>query len=342
MVTIAVSLIIFLVLLVCGLYVKVPYVAMGQGLTVNTLGALDEDAQDPLPVIGIEGAEVDETTGNLNLTTVSVTDGLSLFSAIGRWMSGDYTLSPRDRVLDPTLTTEELRESSRREMEGSETAATIAALRHLGRPTSLVVADVVPDGPSQDVLQFEDEILSIGGTPVGTTADVLEIMSETDPGTVLPIEIRRGDRTETVEVTVGEHPQRASIGYLGITPTVINVDDDLEITYNVGSIGGPSAGLMLSLALIDKLSEGELTHGLFIAGTGTIDDGGQVGSIGGVVHKTKAAAEAGATVFLVPEGNCAEAAADAPDGLDLVKVTDLDSALDALDAIGDGRPAPSC
>ena len=85
-----------------------------------------------------------------------------------------------------------------------------------------------------------------------------------------------------------------------------------------------------------------MTHGKFIAGTGTITDDGQVGPIGGITHKTRAAKDAGATVFLVPARNCAEAVSDRPDGIELVKVETLDGAADALDAIGSGRPAPSC
>lgn len=335
--TVAVTVLVFVLLFFLGTTVRVPYVALGPGPTVNTLGSYDGKS-----VVDVSGAPVDPTTGNLNLTTVSVTDGLSLFQAISMWFSGDYSLTPRDRIYPPGKSDEEVRQGNQQEMSGSEDNATAAALTHLDRPTKLIVAEVAADGPAGEVLKKDDVILGIDGQPASTTEQVQTVVRGKKPGDVVSIEIRRGEATQTVQVTLGARPDDKNAGYLGVTPAVVNADPNLKIDYNVGDIGGPSAGLMLTLAVIDKLSPGELTHGKFIAGTGTIDPSGTVGPIGGITHKTQAAREAGATVFLVPEANCTEAKDDAPDGLDLVKVTDLDSALSSLEAIGAGQDAPHC
>ncbi|GAC66591.1 hypothetical protein GS4_03_00390 [Gordonia soli NBRC 108243] len=328
---------VFVALLLVGTSVQVPYVALGPGPTVNTLGEVDKT-----PVVDIQGAPTDPTTGHLNLTTVSVTDRLSLFQSIGMWMSGTYTLEPREKVFPPDQTADQVRQENQQQMTGSEDSATIAALRHLGRPTKLVVGVVADGGPATGVLRPGDQVVAVAGTPVSTSAQMQAAVRGRVPKSQLPVEIVRDGVRQTVTVTLGSRPDDPKVGYLGVTPEVVNGDPSLKIDYNVGDIGGPSAGMMLSLAVIDRLSPGELTHGKFIAGTGTITDDGQVGPIGGITHKTRAARDAGATVFLVPDRNCAEATGDAPDGLELVKVTTLDSALSALDDIGAGRPAPHC
>lgn len=132
----------------------------------------------------------------------------------------------------------------------------------------------------------------------------------------------------------------AALSYLHLSPSQVTVKIDL------GDIGGPSAGQMLSLGIIDKLNGnghgGDLTGGRVIAGTGTIDEQGVVGAVGGIPLKTRAAARDGATVFLVPKSECSDAKVDTPDGLRLVPVTTLASAVAALDALDKGGAVPSC
>ncbi|WP_238422514.1 PDZ domain-containing protein [Gordonia sp. 'Campus'] len=343
--TAAVTTVILLALLVLGTQVQVPYAALGPGPTLNTLGTAKVDDDGKIverKVVQIDGEPTDPTTGNLNLTTVSVSDGISLFRALGMWLSGTYALTPRDQVYPPDRTTEQVQQENADQMTGSEENATVAALRYLDRPTALRIASVGPDGPAVDVLRAGDEVVKIGGVAVETSAQLRKVVAEKSPGTELPVEIVRQGTPQTVTVTVGARPGNQKSGYLGVVPEDVNADPDLDVTYTVGDIGGPSAGLMLSLAVIDQLSPGELTHGKFIAGTGTISVDGEVGPIGGITHKTRAARDAGATVFLVPARNCAEAVSDSPEGLQLVKVETLGGAVDALGAIGEGRPAPTC
>ncbi|WP_320782261.1 PDZ domain-containing protein [Streptomyces sp. CRN 30] len=117
---------------------------------------------------------------------------------------------------------------------------------------------------------------------------------------------------------------------------------DVDVTLELADVGGPSAGLLFSLGIVDKLDDGDLTGGRTVAGTGTITDDGEVGAVGGVPLKTKSAARDGATVFLVPKDECADAQAELPDGLRLIPVTTLKGAIDALHALDAGKKVPSC
>ncbi|MFF8836495.1 PDZ domain-containing protein [Streptomyces sp. NPDC015130] len=130
----------------------------------------------------------------------------------------------------------------------------------------------------------------------------------------------------------------AALDYLKLDP------EDVKVTLHLADIGGPSAGLLFSLGIVDKLDDGDLTGGKTIAGTGTIDADGTVGAVGGVSLKTQAAARDGATVFLVPKAECSDAQAEQPKGLRLVPVTELSDAVASLRALEQGQESkvPSC
>jgi len=139
---------------------------------------------------------------------------------------------------------------------------------------------------------------------------------------------------------LGANPDRDH-GFLGIG--VLDAPwAPFTIEFNLANVGGPSAGLMFSLAVVDKLTTGDLNGGKFIAGTGTITGDGKVGSIGGITHKMLAAQEAGATAFLVPADNCAEAKTAHDDAMKLIKVDTLSTAVDALKTYSAGGEPPHC
>jgi len=117
---------------------------------------------------------------------------------------------------------------------------------------------------------------------------------------------------------------------------------DVTVEIGLKDVGGPSAGLMFALGIIDKLGRESLTGGRAIAGTGEITAEGVVGPIGGIPQKMLGARESGATVFLVPADNCEEAKKARHDGLQLVKVGTLKEALDALKALREGGTPQSC
>ena len=114
------------------------------------------------------------------------------------------------------------------------------------------------------------------------------------------------------------------------------------VKFSVGDIGGPSAGMMFALGIIDKLTPMNLTGGKFIAGTGEITAAGQVQPIGGIQQKMVGARDAGATVFLTPAANCADTAGAVPAGLRIVKVSTLSQAITDLEALKAGKAVPSC
>ncbi|MGZ9931189.1 S16 family serine protease [Streptomyces sp. NC-S4] len=132
----------------------------------------------------------------------------------------------------------------------------------------------------------------------------------------------------------------AALGFLHKDPK------DVKVDLNLADVGGPSAGLLFSLGIVDKLdgdgSGGDLTGGRSVAGTGTITADGEVGAVGGVALKTQAARRDGASVFLVPKAECADALSELPEGLRLVPVTSLTDAVNSLRALNRGEPAPSC
>jgi PDZ domain-containing protein len=115
-----------------------------------------------------------------------------------------------------------------------------------------------------------------------------------------------------------------------------------SVKISVGNIGGPSAGMMFALGIIDKITSLNLTGGKFIAGTGEITPSGQVSPIGGIQQKMVGARDAGATVFLAPAGNCADTVGAIPAGLRVVKVSTLSQAMSDLEALKAGKPVPSC
>lgn len=161
-------------------------------------------------------------------------------------------------------------------------------------------------------------------------------------GDRVEIRFRHADEPErAATVQLGQHPHGEPQGFLGVAATE-RPDVPFGIEISLADVGGPSAGLMFSLAIIDKLTPGEINGGQFVAGTGEIDPAGTVGAIGGIPFKMVKAREAGATTFLVPAGNCAEAKAQAPAGLRLAKVATLDEANKALEALRNGQVPAGC
>lgn len=336
MLTLVAALVPVVSLLAVGSVVQVPFVALGPGPTFNTLGDVDGK-----PVVAIEGVDLDPTSGNLNMTTVSVRDGLTVFDAFAFWASGRYGLVPREEVYPSDRSRDEVREENAADFAQSEESAELAALHFLGKPVSLVVTDVAEDGPSHDLLRLDDRLVSVDGTEVRTVGDVQREVADLSPGTTATIVVDRGGQRVEVPVTLGARPGHPDKGYLGVTPTE-RPEVPFTVGFNLAEVGGPSAGLMFALAVVDKLSPGELSGGGFVAGTGTIDSSGDVGPIGGIPYKMTAARDAGATTFLVPAKNCDEARQHAPDGLRLVRVDDLTGAVSALDSINTGGAAPAC
>jgi PDZ domain-containing protein len=184
-------------------------------------------------------------------------------------------------------------------------------------------------------------ITSVDGVEVTEATRLQELVTAEPPGATLTIGYLRGDRPATVEVTTepgGEDGQTPRVG----VEVANEMDTPFELSIELDEIGGPSAGLMFALGIIDKLDPADLTGGATIAGTGTIDGQGNVGPIGGAPQKLVAARDAGATVFLVPSDNCPAAVANQQPGLSLIRVDTLQGALAELAALREGRNPTSC
>ncbi len=316
--------------------VTVPFVSLGPGPTFNTLAEYDGKQ-----VVDIKGTDVKPTSGNLNMTTVSQRDQLTLGQALAMWASGDEQLVPRDLVYPPDKSREDVDKANDAEFKDSEDSAAYAALGYLKYAPAVTVAQVNDSGPAKGKLQVGDAIDAVDGKMTATLDEFTNILKATKPGEQVVLDYRRkNEPAGTVTVTLGSNPDR-DYGYLGVA--VLNAPwAPFSIDFNLANIGGPSAGLMFSLAVVDMLTTGDLNDGKFVAGTGTISPDGAVGPIGGITHKMSAARDAGATVFLVPAENCDEAVTGDQDGMRLVKVDTLTTAVDALHALSSGGDAPHC
>ena len=314
--------------------VPVPLVALGPGPTFDTLGDVNGAA-----VVTVDGLATFPTSGHLNMTTVSVSDRLTFVDVLNAWAAGGRQVVPRSEIFTPGKSDEQVQAENSQQFATSETNAELAAMTQLAIPTRVVVGALVPDSPATGALQVGDELVSVSGRAVGTPAAVSDALAGTTPGQNVTVTYRRGGQERSANVALGASGDRTQ-GLLGLRPTVEPRSGDIKIS--LGDIGGPSAGLMFALAVVDELSPGELTGGRFVAGTGAIDATGDVSPIGGIPFKMQAAHAAGATVFLVPDENCAEAKTTAPAGLQLVRVTALPDAVHQLEALDAGQPAAAC
>jgi PDZ domain-containing protein len=273
------------------------------------------------------------------MTTVAVADGLTFVDELRAWAAGSRQVVPRTQIFPPGKTDAQVRDENTQQFSTSETNAEQAAMTELAIPTRVVVGGLVPESAAAGALQVGDELVAVSGRAVGSPAAVVDALAGTTPGQNVTVTYRRSGQERSADLALGASADRTQ-GVLGVRPAVEPRSGDIKIS--LGDIGGPSAGLMFALAVVDKLSPGELTGGRFVAGTGAIDAAGDVSPIGGIPFKMQAAHDAGATVFLVPDDNCAEAAANAPTGLQLVRVTGLADAVHQLEALDAGAPVTPC
>jgi PDZ domain-containing protein len=313
----------------------VPYVQLEPGPTFNTLGQ-DHDKD----IIVINGAETTTSAGQLRFLTVGVATQLNLFDAIAGWFNDDDAVVPRELIYPPDQTEEQINKQNADDFANSQSSAETAALTKLGYAMRISVKEVSDGSPAAGVLQPGDVVVAVDGTPVGSATDtLLSLIRDKPVGTTLTFDLLRGGTPVTVKVTTvaGDN----NVPRVGFTPELIS-SAPFTIDIPIEGIGGPSAGLMLALGIIDKIKPEDLTGGKVIAGTGTIDSSGKVGPIGGVPQKIIGAKRDGATIFLTPADNCAEAVANARPGLLLVKVENLDMALTALDTLRAGGTPTLC
>jgi Lon-like protease len=326
-------------------FVPMPYLELSPGPTYNTIGEIDGT-----PLIKISGTTTYPTSGHLDLTTVSERgapdSGVLTMRLITGWADPDTKVLPREVFYPDDLGDIDIGAENAQAFSDSTATAIAAALNHLDEPVRevTIIASVFTGSPSDGKLEPGDELVSIDGTPIAEPADVTAVMRRVTPGDTVTVVVKRGpDKTrETASIVTGTNPDDASRAYLGVTVGV-TYEALFDIDITLDSVGGPSAGLMLSLGIVDILTPDSLADGRFIAGTGTITPDGVVGPIGGIAQKLAGARDSGATLFLVPAENCAEALeAGIPAGLSIAKVSTLDEAVDELDSYRAGKPLTPC
>ncbi|MBB5081074.1 YlbL family protein [Nonomuraea endophytica] len=326
---------------VVGALMKVPYVVLSPGPTENTIGEVDKK-----PVIAITGRQVYPTDGALSLVTVAYQGGpssrIDLMTALRGWLDPNVAVVPEETIFPKSRTAKQVEEENTVEMANSQDNATAAALTELKIPYSTVVTVLSTEKgkPADGKVQKGDEINAIDGKKVTDVDMVRETVRALKPGADVVFDVTRGEKKLDVTVKTTSGDKGATM--VGMTMQA-KYKFPFKVSISVGDVGGPSAGLMFSLGIVDKLTPGSLTGGKSIAGTGTITPEGEVGAIGGIAQKMVGAKKAGATVFLTPADNCAEALKAAPDGLRLVKAETLHDMVTTLDSLRQGKTdLPAC
>jgi PDZ domain-containing protein len=338
-----------LILLGAAMFIPVPYVMTSPGPVFNTVGEVND-----IELISISGTQTYPTEGELDFTTVSEfggpQEGLDMFQAIWGWISPDRRVVPRESVYPEGETEAENTARNVEAFNTSQSYAIAAAMNYLEQPVNeqVIVTSVGIDAPAKDKLRAGDEVLAVDGAVITTPEQVVDAVRSKPIGTDLNFSIMRSGSKLEIVVTSSARPDdpateqdEATIPYVGVGVDV-NYSAEFDIKFGVTGVGGPSAGTMFAIGIIDKLTPGALTQGKIIAGTGTIDPEGNVGEIGGIQQKLIGARDAGAVLFLAPEDNCDEVVGHIPDGLTVAAVASLEDAMDEIDSFINGDQVNVC
>ncbi len=347
---------VFLGLIVAAIFLAaflmpLPYVVYSPGPTINVLG--ESGGQE---VLTVEGGE-DTDTGELRLVTVGESGGpgkgnVTLALMVRAWLTPGWEVQTYESIYgNQELTAEEVEAASKAQMEVSQATAPVAALTYLDYDidAKITVVGTAPDSSAEGIFEEGDvlvSILALGKEHAMNTPDAPFALMETlPPGTKIEVTVLRGGKEKILTVTTAKDPNNpeAKGSKAGLYLTV-DAKLPIDIEFHLEKITGPSAGTIFALGVIDKLTPGSLAGDASIAGTGTVSYTGEVGIIGGIVQKMHGAKRDGAEWFLAPEGNCGAVVDNIPDGLNVVSIDTLDSAVEAVEAIAAGKTddLPTC
>ncbi len=327
---------------IAAVSLPVPYVIESPGPTFNTIGQ-----DNGKPVIRVSGHETFPAKGSLDLTTVYVDGGpngpVSVVEAFSAWLNGTKAVYPQELLFPSGVTKEQSQQESATAMTTSQENAVAAALKDLNIPfgQKMQVAGLPDDSASKGLLQAGDVLVSINDKPI-TALGVVQ--AELAAGNGKPVKViveRAGAR---VPVTITPAKNSAGRYILGVL-LQYKFTFPFNVTISLDKVGGPSAGMMFALGIMDTVTPGDLTGGKHIAGTGTITPDGAVGPIGGIAQKMQGARSGGATLFLAPAANCDDVLGHIPDGLQVVRVENLTEARKAVELAasgGDTSGLPVC
>ncbi|MGQ4543751.1 YlbL family protein [Dermabacteraceae bacterium P13088] len=320
------------VLLLLAFITPLPYVIEYPGPAVNTIGEVEGK-----PVISIEGHPSYPTSGQLDLTTVSIAGapGHSVYAGdvLRGWFDPHARVIPREAIFPEGLSASTNEAFNVANMNSSQQEAIAQAVTALGKEVTplVLIGAVRQGGPADGVLEPGDEVVQVAGKPAGSLQEVREATASTPAGQKVQMQVRRAGKLIDLQVPTETSGGKSRVGVV----LVRGYRFPFEVKISLDNIGGPSAGMMFALGVYDKLTPGELTGGKNIAGTGTIDTGdGKVGRIGGIAQKMIGARNSGARFFLAPADNCKEVRGNVPDGLEVVRVGTFQEALHAVETIG--------
>lgn len=320
-----------------------PYLIERPGPTFDVLGEVDGKK-----VISINNEASYESTGQLDVLTVSIVgkpeQTPNWIEIAMAWIDPTQQVIPVELLYPPERTTEEVQAESSAMMEVSQQDAIASALSYLGyeSPRQVYIAEVTADSAASGKLVAADFVISVNDTPITSVDQLRSLIGDWDQENPFQVTVSRDGKLLTKEI----EPRKDAEGNFRLGILVGHkYQFPIDVTIQLGEVGGPSGGMMFALGIIDRLTPSDLTGGLHIGGTGTIQESGEVGPIGGVLQKLHGAKNAGATVFLAPAGNCAEIVGNEPGGIRVVKIEQLRDAVSALEKISknqDLASLPSC
>ena len=340
-------------------------IIIAQHWNLNEYAITPGDATPVAPLVKVHGVATDANHDKILLTDVYLTR-VTAWEWFRFQFDHHVEFVTPDQLLEPGVPSDELNAQGYLEMSDSKQAAEVAAFRALGwkvpsRPTGAVINAVLALSPARrGHLHVGDEIVGVNGAKVDSACALISALHHVAPGTSVHFDVRPvsisnagvlswGAPVVRTLVTGPSSRALVSSGCPGVSgPGRSSIGVSLEdgvsyhlpatVSINTANIGGPSAGLAMTLALIDRLSKGSLTGGHVVAATGTMSVNGAVGDVGGVAEKTVAVQRAGATYFIVPQVEVTTARANAAPGLTVLGVTSLAQALKDLHALGGATP----
>jgi PDZ domain-containing protein len=283
-------------------------------------------------LVEVDGAKTYSSEGQLYLTTISIDTSVTLFDVFTAAVDPSTDVVMREDVTGGQ-SLDEVRKQAEQDMRISKQAARQTALAELGIPAGdgARILSTVPGSPAEGVLQKGDLLVAVDGERVASTCDVSAAIAEHSSGEVARLTFLRAGRRRTIPIETADHPAQKGAAFVGIQMADVP-GNSVGVRFKTGDIAGPSAGLMFSLALYDRLTPDDLTDGRKIAGTGEIACGGFVGAIGGVEEKVAGAEREGAEIFLAPELNY-EAALGVADEIEVVSIATFADAVEYLEAL---------
>jgi Lon-like protease len=315
------------------LFVVAPWAALGLSLYAVDLPLFSVGpgpAREVIPRIDIDGRRTFDSPGRLILTTVNV-GRVNAFGALDAWVDPMVDVLPEREILSPGQTDRQYRQQSNTDMDESKIAAVAFALRRLTEyprehGDGVLIQDVVEGAPASGRLFPGDRILAADGEPIDELEEMRTAIQNAGTRRDLRLTVESEDERRTVNLRP-IRPRGADGPIIGV---VLVESFPFDIRIDSGDVGGPSAGLMWALGVVELLTPGDLSAGRSVAGTGVIDLDGGVHPVGGIEHKIFAAERAGAEIFLLPRANLADARGVA-EHIDLVPVDRIEQALDFLE-----------